>query len=450
MRNAPASTGPRSKRVPDATSVAPRQYRATRSRRVVPVAVAIAVIVTGLVLPTALPPAGAEAPTTTPTAESSLDPALVAQLDAALDQAFADSGMPGVTAGLWIPGQGEWVATRGVSDLDTNKAMNRANQTKIASITKTFVGTIALQIIGEGQVGLTLDDTIDRWYPDFPEASNITVRMLMNMTSGVAEGGQVEADNYCDPNLSITPDELIALGAAAPRAFAPGDGFEYANVNTVILGRILEKTTGTDLTTLLDERLLGPLGMTRSRFAPDGQLTAPLTHGYTDFCEQFPKATDVTDWPLDWGWAAGAMVSTIDDLHTWGLALGTGVGLTPEMLAARVDDSSPIPRLGRTTAYGLGLGLVRDAATTCLVKLFHNGSVPGYGSVLEYYPSTGAVFALLGNSNGNTGLATGEMGLALSATLEPIVTVPPTESCEPPPPADVAITPVVAEPAFTG
>src|SRR4051812_32773717 len=61
-------------------------------------------------------------------AGSSLDPALVAKLDAELDKAFAASGMPGVTAALWIPGQGEWVATRGVSDVETSEPMNRANQ----------------------------------------------------------------------------------------------------------------------------------------------------------------------------------------------------------------------------------------------------------------------------------------------------------------------------------
>ena len=81
--------------------------------------------------------------------------------------------------------------------------------------------------------------------------------------------------------------------------------------------------------------------------------------------------------------------------------------------------------------------------------------MPGYGSFVGYYPTTGAVFALLGNSNGNTtGVATGQMWSALAPVLDPIVIVPPTASCAPPPPADVVVTPVVvavvATPAFTG
>jgi D-alanyl-D-alanine carboxypeptidase len=437
----------------DTGSTATRARRAIRSRRAVVAATAAATMIAGLFLPTALAPAGAEAPmvasgpaAATPTG-STLDPAIVARLDAALDEGFAASGMPGVTVGLWIPGQGEWVATRGVSNLETDEPMNRTNQQKIGSITKTIVGTVALQVIGEGQVGLTLDDTIDRWYPDFPEASNITVRMLMNMSSGAGSPGQAQIDRICaDPYSTITPDEYIAIGAATPRApFAPGDGYQYSGFNTFLLGRILEKTTGTDFTTLVNERLLGPLGMSRSRYAPDGQLAAPLTHGYTDFCPERPPLTDTVDWYGYESGFAGAMVSTIDDLHTWGLALGEGVGLTPAMLAARVDDTAP------GSAYGLNVGVERDPATRCVVSLSHAGAEPGYGSNVIYFTTTGAVFALLGNGDGGTGEASFAVTKALAPVLLPLATISPTESCEPPPTPTVAeVTPVVAEPAFTG
>jgi D-alanyl-D-alanine carboxypeptidase len=411
-----------------------------------------AAMITGIVVPSALAPAGAEASTTATTTEATLDPALVAQLEAALDEGFAASELPGVTVGLWIPGQGEWVATRGVSDLGTDEPMNRANQGKIGSITKTLTGTIALQVIGEGQVGLTLDDTIDRWYPDFPEASEITVRMLMNMSSGIGTHNRREyLDATCaDPYATPTPDEVIAIGAATPRApFAPGGGYEYSNFNTIILGRILEKTTGTDFDTLVNERLLGPLGMTRSRFAPDGALSAPLTHGYTDFCPLRPPLTDTTDWSTYDYWSAGSMVSTIDDLHTWGVALGAGFGLSPEMLAARVDDTTVIQG---SVEYGLGVGVERDPATGCVKDLYHTGVVPGYGAAVLFFPSTGSVYAHMVNGDGGTGDAQNAITGALGPVMAQAALVLPTESCEPPPPAPVAaeVTPVVAEPAFTG
>jgi D-alanyl-D-alanine carboxypeptidase len=338
--------------------------------------------------------------------------------------------------------------------------MDRANQAKIGSVTKTLLGSVALRVIGDGGTGLTLDDTIDEWYPDVPLADQITVRMLLNMTSGLGEPGQAQLDRICaDPYSTITPDEVIAIGAATPRdPYAPGEGFTYSGFNYFLAGRILEKVTGTDLPTLFDELLLDPLGMDRSRFAPDGQLSAPLNRGYSLFCPELPQPTDTTDWYNHESWAAGAMLSTIDDLHTWGLALGEGYGITPELFAARVDDAFVGPA-GRQYTYGLGVGVARDLATDCVLDLSHLGAEPGYGAHVQYFTTTGSVFALLGNGDGGTGVASVEVLKALNPVLFPEVTVLPTESCVPPAPTPmptpttIPAAPVIAltaRPTFTG
>ena len=362
-------------------------------------ALAVSAVLSGC---TATPAPTAES--TAPVTTTALDPALRAQLEAALDEGFAASGMPGVTVGLWIPGEDEWVATRGVSDLASNEPMDRANQSKIGSITKTMTTTVALQVIGDGEAGLTLDDTIDEWYPDFPLANEITLRMLMNMSSGIGSPGDAQLDRICgDPYSAITPDEMIAIGASTPRAdFAPGEGDNYSGFNTFLLGRILEHSTGTDLGTLIDEHLIEPLGMTRSRFAPDAVLAEPFNRGYSGLCPLLPQPTDTTDWTNHESWAAGAMLSTLDDLHTWGLALGEGYGLTPELQAARIDDRAP-----NTTnpgyGYGLGVGVHVDPDSGCLLDLSHSGAEPGYGAHVQYFAGSGAVLALIGNGDGGTG-----------------------------------------------
>jgi D-alanyl-D-alanine carboxypeptidase len=384
-----------------------RPAGAARSRLRIRAAALVALAIPGLMVACTASPAPTTASTasTAPTVSTaSLDPELRAQLEAALDEGFAESGMPGVVVGLWVPGQDEWVATRGVADLASNLPMDRANQSKIGSITKTIVGTVALQVIGDGEAELTLDDTIDRWYPDFPAANEITVRMLMNMSSGIGGPGQAQIDRICaDPYSTITPDEVIAIGASTPReAYAPGQGFAYSGFNTFILGRILEHATGTDLGTLIDQHLIEPLGMTRSRFAPDAVLAEPFNHGYSGFCPLLPQPTDTTDWTLHESWAAGAMLSTIDDLHTWGLALGEGYGLTPELRAARIDDLAP----GASAAgygYGLGVGVHIDPDSGCLLDLSHSGAEPGYGAHVQYFAGSGAVLALIGNGDGGTG-----------------------------------------------
>ncbi|WP_448808907.1 serine hydrolase domain-containing protein [Agromyces bauzanensis] len=372
--------------------------------------------------------------TETPPADSgALDPELVAQLEAALDEGFAASGMPGVIVGMWIPGEGEWVSARGEAEVGTGEPIGPDNQQKIGSITKTIVGTVMLQVIGEPDFDVSLDDTLDRWYPDFPEASNITVRMLLNHSSGIGESGQPQVDRICaDPHAIRTPDELIAIGAATPRAdFAPGEGFEYANTNYFLLGGILEQVTGTDLATLIHDRITEPFGMERSRFAPDGQVAAPLTHGYSLFCPALGEPADTVDWANGESWAGGAMVSTLEDLHAWGEALGEGAGVTPELQAERYADVAPVP--GQTGAgYGLGAGVEHDAATGCVISVSHAGAEPGYGTNLAYYPQTGAVFAMLGNGDGGTGTAVLEVGKALAPLLRPMLVGSPTEPCAPP------------------
>ncbi|HEY6801114.1 MAG TPA: serine hydrolase domain-containing protein, partial [Agromyces sp.] len=328
-------------------------------------AVAAVAAVTTLVLSGCVATASVVTESAEPAASgTSLDPALRAELEAALDEGFAASGIPGVIVGLWIPGEDEWVSARGVADVETGEPIGRDNQQKIGSITKTIVGTVMLQVIGEPEFDVGLDDTLDRWYPEFPEASNITVRMLLNHSSGIGESGRPQVDRICsDPYAIPTPDELIAVGAATPRAdFAPGEGFEYANTNYFLLGGILEQVTSADLATLIDERITEPFDMDRSRFAPDGQVVAPLTHGYSLFCPALGEPADTLDWSNGESWAGGAMVSTLDDLHAWGEALGEGAGVTAELQAARYADVAVVP--GQTGGgYGLGAGVEIDVDT---------------------------------------------------------------------------------------
>jgi D-alanyl-D-alanine carboxypeptidase len=378
-------------------------------------------------------PAASGTATAAPEASGPLDPALVAELEAALDEGFAASGMPGVIVGLWIPGEGEWVSARGVADIDSAAPIERGNQQKIGSITKTIVASVMLQVIGEPDSGVRLDDTLDRWYPDFPEASRITVRMLLNMSSGVGESGQPQVDRICaDPYAIPTSDELIAIGAATPRAdFAPGEGYEYANTNYFLLGGILEQVTGADLATLIRDRITEPFGMDRSRYALDGQVVAPLTHGYSLFCPARGEPVDTVDWSNGQGGAAGAMVSTLDDIHAWGEALGAGAGVTPALQAARYADVAPNSGTGGN-GYGLGIGVQHDPGTGCVLSVSHNGAEPGYGTSVAYFPSTGAVFALLGNGDGGTGVASLEVGAALAPVLLPVVIEAPTGPCTAP------------------
>jgi D-alanyl-D-alanine carboxypeptidase len=322
-------------------------------------------------------------------------------LEKALDEGFTKSGLPGVITGLWIPGTRSWIASRGVSDLKTKAPMTVDLQAPIGSITKSFAVTIALQLVGEGK--LRMEDTIEHWYPQIPEVSAITTKMLLNHSSGFADISTLPLDLHCaDPRRLVSPDELIAMGIKLPRTnFPPGKGFLYSSLNTIVLGRILEKIAGESFDELLRERLLKPLALHRTKLDTDGKLDPPFCHGYTDFCRNMPRQTDTSEWP-QFSFAAGALVSTLSDLLRWSVALGEGFGLTPTLRQARIDDE-------------LGVGVQRSGGR--VISFGHAGSEAGYSANVQYYPSTGAVWALIANGDGGTG----EAFMAVIKALQPVV-----------------------------
>ena len=336
-------------------------------------------------------------------------------LEKALDEGFAKSGLPGVIIGLWIPGTGSWIASRGVADLKTNAPMTADLQAPIGSITKSFAVTIALQLVGENK--LRLEDTIERWYPQIPEASAITIKMLLNHSSGFPDISKLQLDLHCaDPKRLVSPDELIDMGLKLTRAkFPPGKGSLYSSLNTIVLGRILEKITGESFDALLSERLLKPLGLRRTKLDTDGKLDPPFCHGYTDFCRNMPRHTDTSGWP-QFSFAAGALASTLSDLHQWGVALGEGFGLTPALRRARIDDE-------------LGIAIQRERPGGRVISFGHSGSEAGYSANVQYYPCTGAVWALMANGDEGTGEAFIPVLKALQPIVEPLAV--PSEKCAP-------------------
>ncbi|TEX50344.1 MAG: hypothetical protein B7C55_11245 [Actinomycetales bacterium mxb001] len=357
-----------------------------------------------------LAPAGAAAQwsprgdVTPPSTSTSTLPAdTTARLNAALVEAWA--GLPGgAMATVIVPGRGRWVGTVGFANDERKRAMTPDRQSNIGSVTKTFTGMLVLQEIAAGR--LDLDDRLDRWYPSIPKADEITIAMLLNMSSGIGDYLNANIVGFAEelivnPKRRYRPDDLIAQGVALPREFdVPGTGLAYSNTNTVILARILEKETGSSYAALLKSRLFEPLGMSRSFLNVSGDLQPPHAQTYSDVFAIDPSVPPVgrtTNWSQSYVWAAGGMASTISDLGRWGRALGTGRGAIPASLAAeRLDNCAPSAP-GTPTAYCLGLVVTSDTATGKPITLWHNGRVFGAVAYVGYYPATGAVVAVMAN-----------------------------------------------------
>lgn len=328
-------------------------------------------------------------PATKRPAAGRFDARTTARLDRALRTTLARTWVPGVIAGVWVGDRG-WTAVGGVADRATGRAPRLSARTRIGSVTKTFTGTLILQLVDEGRV--RLDDTIERWFPGFPGASGITIRQLGTMSSGIASYSldpATTADYLARPEAAWAPRQLIAVGGALPRRFGPGEGFEYSNTNFLMLGEIVEQVTGRPLATVMQERLFGPLKMRSTTYRTLTRLPSPSLRGST-LQGGDGSVLDATDWNPTFAGAAGQIVSTLGDLRTWTRAVGSGSLLK---LATRREHLRPNPHsVGGGRAYAFGVG-------TAGGWVLHSGVMPGYNSQIAYLPKRRAAIVVLTNAD---------------------------------------------------
>ena len=309
---------------------------------------------------------------TTSILEPSFPAAKRAALDAALTKTMADLKVPGVVVGLWIPAEGTYVVTRGVSDLATGKAMQRNDHFRIGSITKTFTVTVLLQLADEKKVGL--DDPVSKYASFVPNGQNISLRMLANMTSGLFSYTEDDAwvtKAFSDFQRTWTPRELVDVGIAHPPNFAPGTGFHYSNTNTVLLGMIIEQVSGKAIQEVYAERLFKPFGLQNTSWPTTSAMPAPYAYGITEQTLD-GKQADATHRNPSWAFTAGQLISTVDDLKVWAKSYTTGSLLSPEMQKQRLTYVTFPPNTDQRK-YGLGIGSDRG-------WLGHSGELPGYNT----------------------------------------------------------------------
>ncbi|MFJ5831582.1 serine hydrolase domain-containing protein [Streptomyces sp. NPDC093089] len=318
-----------------------------------------------------------------------LGPEIEARLDKAIEEVREQAQIPGVVAGVWMPGKGSYVRATGVADTATGAPMRKDSLVRIGSETKTFTVTALLQLVDDGRIGL--DDPIAQYVKGVRNGRNITLRHLAEMRSGLfpyTSDPDFIHDLLSDPQRSFTPEESLAYGMKHENTFKPGAKFEYSNSNLVLLGLVIEKVTGQRLQDVIRNRVLRPSHLRRTLFPSGPEFPQPHPRGYTDQTLNGTIA-DATDWNPSWAWAAGAMISDLHDLRRWAKILATGELLSPETQAQRLKT---LPTGFPGTTYGLGI-LNTDG------WIGHNGSIPGYETVTVYLPSKKATLVLMLNTD---------------------------------------------------
>jgi D-alanyl-D-alanine carboxypeptidase len=285
-------------------------------------------------------------------------------------------GAPGALVVLRTP----TVVQRGASGFGRLKPRTRLRATdrfRIASVTKTFVATVVLQLIGERR--LSLDDRVERWLPGMiPNGGAITVRQLLSHTSGLFDydddKGWIQA-RIVDPGREWSPQELVAIATAHPPLFAPGSSWSYSNTNYILLGLVIEKVSSRSLGDELRSRVFKPLALKSTSFPTGTSIAGRYAHGYFVSRPPLPlppgTLIDVSTILSPSAWGAGQIISNGDDLTTFLAALLRGRLLPAPQLAA-------MRTLVADSGYGLGL---RRYRTRCGNAYGHDGDVPGYRNI---------------------------------------------------------------------
>ena len=367
-------------------------HRSHRPRRALAALTAAGVIL-------AVVACGAQA--TAPPPPAPAVPAYGTALQPQLEQLAREMLTTGAVIQVRSPELGDWTTTIGTRTFRGTDPVQVSDHIRIGSVTKTWTGTVVLQLVDEGR--LRLDDPVAKYRPDVPNGQTITIEQLLTMRSGLGNyttSLDVSRRMDEDPETVFNPEELIAIGLAEDPKFPPGEGYFYSNTNTLLLGRIVEQLTGNPLEAEIQQRVLTPLGMTESSFPAitSNALPDPHANGYTYGTNVETAETNVlspekqaaaragTLAPIDttflnpsWAWSAGAGISTTPDLVTYIQALVGGGLLSDAMQKTRLDSIRPINPAAPELGYGLALAKFGPLYG-------HTGELPGYNTFTGYDP----------------------------------------------------------------
>jgi CubicO group peptidase (beta-lactamase class C family) len=337
----------------------------------------------------------------------------------------SEARLPSVSAAVFRAGEVVWADALGLADVEGGREATPDTQYRIGSITKTFTAAAILQLRDAGL--LDLDDRLGQHLPDVPHPGP-TLRRLLSHVSGLQREPPGEIWESLRPP---SREEFLASLADAEQILTPGAHWHYSNLGFALLGEVVERVSGTPYRDYVEERLLKPIGLTRTSFT----AAEPVARGYL-VDEYSDTARPERDVDLAGTAASGQLWSTTADLARWGAFLSEP---DPSVLA---PDSAAQMRAVQTmmdverwqVGWGLGLGLYRRGDA---VWAGHGGAMPGQVASLVFRPQDSIGASVLTNSGAFPGPEDLALKLAEKALeLEPAE--PDAWRPAGPPPDDVA------------
>lgn len=356
--------------------------------------------------------------------------------------------IPGLQLTLSFANQPMQVFCSGSKTIDGKNPITPDSLFEIASTTKSFTAAIILQLVREGKINL--DDTVGKWFGDeYPAWKDNTIHNLLNMTSTTFDyfdydGGVFNKIYWKNPTHIWTSKEITDLcyknGPNCTRrnpenhtpfcALTPGQGWSYSNTNYILLDQIAEKASGKSFTKLMRQRILKPLQLNSSVYDPEKNPATiqNFTNAY-HYDAKTGQAEDVSNFSLSAARAAGAIITTTEDLAKWTRALFSGKVLAPEqfkiMTAGVCKENSdgckagfPAPAGSKAQRYSCGLiGIsVANPNHTNATLWLHTGGSVGHSSIFVYDPQSDFVLTAAQNQigSGNLGVLVRDIAQLLS------------------------------------
>lgn len=315
---------------------------------------------------------------------------LPARLDAIATEAL-ESGIVGLSIAVISKGQPIAVKGYGFANLEHRVPATAGTVYHICSVTKNFTAAAVLQLADQGKIDLDADLTT--YLPKFPlNGRPVTVRQLLNHTSGIRSYTEVGPAFDAKEKLDLSADEVLALFQNEPPDFAPGTQWHYSNSGYFLLGLIIEAASGQSYVDHLQQNILGPLNLTHTAYGDHEPLMPSRAQPYV-IARGKPQNADYISWKSVF--SAGALCSTVMDLANWQKALDDG-GIVKTTGLAQMRSSTK-PAEGPPLDYGLGTRLGSLEGHRCLG---HSGSGAGYAAMLQRFPDDDLTVVVLTNTEG--------------------------------------------------
>ncbi len=285
----------------------------------------------------------------------------------------------------------------GLANVEKNEALSAQHVMRLGSITKQFTAVAIMQLVEQGKI--SLNDPISKFVDDYPESGKrVTIEHLLTHTSGIPSYTG-KPGFIATVGVDKTVKEMIDSFKNDPLEFEPGTQWKYNNSGYFLLGAVIEKVSGMSYAKYVESALFMPLGMQDTAYENSERSKQIKALGHTPSKGQFQASNKIS---MTIPYAAGALVSNVDDLAKWDAAIEAGKLLKPDSWK-RVFTAYKLSN-GQATDYGYGWNIGQFESKPMIA---HGGGIPGFATYALSMPTEKLYVAVLTNSD--SGLASSEM-----------------------------------------